>query len=181
MKKTITKDYWKYDYISITVKKENAEEIIHSYGVFGYHEIEREEDKFYHDLFHCTLKRSHYLPNKDRLQFLQVQYEGLMNERARLIYRKRYKSRVYLLTALFGSILALVSGIVTSIICSSIIGTILGVVLSVASLPALIISSKKYYSIRKIETENFNNKLREIENQLSAVLNEAEELLGGKE
>ena len=93
MKFNVEKDYWNYDYITLTVKRKNIDEVIRSYGAFLWKEIARKEDRQYYDILHVMLKRPHKIKDKDRLQLLQVKYEAMLNKRAYLDNKKYTKSQ----------------------------------------------------------------------------------------
>lgn len=76
------KDYWRYDYLNISVKRENAQELVSSYLVLGWKELSSSEDKVYGDILHYTFFRERNVKNKDRLQYLQVGLERGLNARA---------------------------------------------------------------------------------------------------
>lgn len=76
------KDYWRYDYLNISVKRENAQELVSSYEVLGWKELSFSEDKVYGDILHYSFFRERQIKNKDRLQYLQVGLERGLNARA---------------------------------------------------------------------------------------------------
>ena len=109
MKTFMTGDYNEYDHLRLTVKKDKVNEVVSAYNAFLFEEVERGEDKRYSDVFHLDLKRPHKIPNKDKLQYLQVQYEWAINKRAKAENEKHYKSQSILSIAITFSALAVFS------------------------------------------------------------------------
>ncbi len=88
------KDYNKYDYLEIIVKKENSEEIITAYSSFLWQKLFEKEDRRYNDVVHLTFKRDINIANKDRLALMQVYYETALNKRAGIKFNKHSKSKI---------------------------------------------------------------------------------------
>lgn len=78
------KDYNKYDYLSASVKSENADQMQIRYVDFGWELIERIPHSKYYDIEIMTFRRDRKIKNKDKLQYLQVVMEHKINEIARL-------------------------------------------------------------------------------------------------
>lgn len=180
MKERTEKDYANFDYLSLTVKKESAEEVVASYGVFCWEEIERRADKQYSDILHITFKRVHKIENKDRLQYLQVEYESHLNKRSAIKIRKHYKSNMIISTALallgcflFG-IIALVFFIKSTL--SIVLGSVL--IAIEAGLSVLLI-----YIVRKLRRKErvvFDDTTNKLNKDINKILAEAVCLTGEK-
>jgi len=93
-------DYNEFDQISLVLKKDVMELMLSYYAEFGWREYERYEDKRYIDLVHLTLVRPHRIPNKDKLQLLQVRLEFEVNSLARERRNKHSGSLIVGLTLL---------------------------------------------------------------------------------
>jgi hypothetical protein len=52
---------------------------MYCYEALGWREEKREEDRQYYDMKYLVLSRPHNIPNKDRLQYLQVKMETKLN------------------------------------------------------------------------------------------------------
>ena len=57
MKKEINKDYWNYDYLDLTVKKDKVDELISTYNSFRWEQTDMWWDKQYSDIIHLSFKR----------------------------------------------------------------------------------------------------------------------------
>ena len=57
MKKEINKDYWNYDYLDLTVKKDKVDELISTYNAFRWEQTDMWWDKQYSDIIHLSFKR----------------------------------------------------------------------------------------------------------------------------
>lgn len=178
MKEKVTKDYSNYDYITLTVKKDKAEEVITSYGAFRWEEINRVSDKVYGDIIHVTFKRVHNIHDKDALQYLQVLYESRLNERSLLDNRKHHKS----------SIISSVIGLFTMLLfCLS-----LSLIFFVENLIACIFSGallllcsiitvffvKFIRRLRNKEKSIFDFKINKINAEINDILSKSKELTG---
>jgi hypothetical protein len=92
-------DYNEYDSLSILIKKKESSAILSYYKSFGWEEYERRDDKRYFDILHIKLKRRHKIPNKDRLQFLQVEMENVLNTFS--VFRKKRHLRSFISSLFF--------------------------------------------------------------------------------
>jgi Flp pilus assembly protein TadB len=73
------RDYNNFDYLSISVKIDELDKILYCYKVLGWKERKREDDRDEEDMKYIALFRPHAIANKDRLQYLQVRMESLLN------------------------------------------------------------------------------------------------------
>ena len=150
-----TRDYEKYDYIEIIVKKENVDEVVSSYGKFLWKEISRKEDRRYSDVLHVSFYRAHNIENKDRLQLLQVYYEFALNERAELNEKKHHKSRagicnlIFFATCILAGLWRLIFYFKNPIIFGC------GIFLTLGVLFFAVFFGKKLKKLHKLENEKF--------------------------
>lgn len=171
-------DYWKYDYLSVTVKIEKAEELIARYATFQWEETERKEDRHYGDIIHIAYRRKHRLPHKDRLQLLQVCMETLLNDLSRIENTKHSKSTAFgLITGTMGSALA-AGGVTLAVLYPSVPTVIGGVAAVLAGAALLTLSGFRLAKIRAKEKKLFARKAEEIQREIEAVCQEAEALKG---
>ena len=174
-------DYNNYDQINLTVKRQNADEVILSYGAFLWEKIEEKEDKQYHDILHLSFIRPHKIPNKDRLQLLQVHYEHFINERAVAENKKHAKSQALLATAgVLGisAILGLIALIFYLTTTFAIVGAMAFIVLQSTLLVFLVLKAKGTMAKEK---ENFIFKREELHGYIEKILLEAKALTGAKD
>ena len=179
MKKTDSPDFEKYDTLSLVLKKEELVRMLGFYESFGWREYERLEDSKYFDIAHVRLFREHKIPNKDRLQLLQVKMETKINAFASARRKKHSKSvsiavafAVFgLLVFLFGMRLAFeaeklfVFGISLSAV---------GLVIPLALIPAVKKCAEK-------ENKRFASCFKTLAADMSRILSAAEKLYGGDE
>lgn len=180
MKENLYLDYHNYDQINLTVKKQNADEVILSYGNFLWDLTSKKEDKLYHDILHLSFSRLHKIPNKDRLQLLQIKYEQSINDRVVMERSAHDKSRATFsivialcMCALFG-ILLLAFDIRGSLY---VIGGIFTVIVILAFAVFLFIKARK---ISVKESENLKLKNQNIEVDIQNILSEAKLIAGVK-
>lgn len=170
MSKKSQKDYWNYDYINIIVKSKNAYEVSRSYAIFGWEEIDRVPDKHYIDVLNLSFKRKRRIAQKDRLQFLQVAYEKLINKRSEIEFNLHNKS--YFLISI-SSLIFLVLTFAFLFAVKSLIGIISQVLLciSIVFLTAFSIGAYKLIkSVRKKEKLNGNEQMNKINREIDEIL-----------
>lgn len=103
------KDISNYDYLSVSVKTDIEEEMVSRYEKFGWEKIQRTDHKRFSDIAEITFRRAHKIPDKDRLQYLQVRMETAVNNLAKCGRDKHAGSVCFGLSfGLFGG--ALVAG-----------------------------------------------------------------------
>jgi hypothetical protein len=131
------RDYNNFDYLSVSVKSEELDKILYCYKILGWKEMRREDDRDDADMKYLTLYRAHLIANKDRLQYLQVRMESLLNSFAAIRTKCHEKSAVgaiitglfaYLLLAgglclllLLGGALPLIFGIICFVLCAALL------------------------------------------------------------
>ncbi len=170
-------DYNEYDSISLALKENESERMLAYYKAFGWEEYEMREDKRYFDIVHIKLKRRHKIPNKDRLQLLQVKMESAVNRFALARKNKHSKSIIAGLTLGVFAIVFLTVGIKLfaeqALMPLSAAFFIVGIALSVAIVPVV-------KSIVKKEKQSFAVKFKEMTSEISRIIFSAEKLYGGK-
>ncbi|MBQ9734911.1 MAG: hypothetical protein IJV95_03520 [Clostridia bacterium] len=171
-------DYHNYDQINLTVKRQNADEVILSYGAFLWEKIEEKEDKRYHDILHLSFTRPHKIPNKDRLQLLQVHYETAVNERALLDGKKHRASQALLSTGLVLLLSVMLGVVALSFYLVSLYAVLGGVAFTVIQASLCVLVFVKVRKIRKKENQKFEDKKAEIEKSIDFILSEAMAITG---
>ncbi len=175
------KDHDKYDYIDIIVKKENADEVVSSYGKFLWKELYRKEDKSYSDVIHVSFYRARDIQNKDRLQLLQVYYEFALNEKAELMEKKHHKSKAGICNLIVFSLCLFVGIWWLIFYLNNLAFYIVGVALTliIAGLDAFF--GKKLKNLYKKENQRFKLQEDEIKERIDDIFNEVESLTKEKE
>lgn len=90
----MNKNYKDFDYQTVVVKKDKAEDVTNRYKNFGWNVCEKKHGH-YENLIEISFKRKHKITNKDDLQFLQVNYEHYLNREGRLARHKHTKSLIF--------------------------------------------------------------------------------------
>ena len=88
----ISKDHDNYDYLSVSLKSAYSDRIIKCYLALGWKGVHAEEDKDYADMKYVLFSRPHKFPNKDRLQYIQVRMEHILNGASEHAFRRHKKS-----------------------------------------------------------------------------------------
>ena len=112
----ITKDHDNFDYLSVSLKSEHADMLMKCYRALGWKAALTEDDKDYADMKYVLFSRPHNVSNKDRLQYIQVRMESLLNASSeRSIKRHRKSTALAVLLGIFG-LLFLASGLCLALI-----------------------------------------------------------------
>ena len=112
----ITKDHDNFDYLSVSLKSEHADMLIKCYRALGWKAAHTEDDKDYADMKYVLFSRPHNTPNKDRLQYIQVRMESLLNKSSEhSINRHRKSTALAVLFGIFG-LLFLAGGLCLALI-----------------------------------------------------------------
>lgn len=173
-------DYQNYDYLDIIVKKDSADEIALWYGRLLWSEYQRKEDKLYNDIVHVSFSRPHKIPNKDRLQLLQVYYENILNEKAYKSKDKHAKSEALIVTTVVLSIV-LVLGLGALVFWVKNLFAYLGAGLLFGLLcVGVACSFKAIKKLRKKENLNFEKLCAKYNDEIDKIMDEISILTEGK-
>lgn len=170
------KDYQNYDYLDIIVKTENEQEVVNAYSTFLWEKIQKKEDKQYNDVVHFSFRRPHKLPNKDRLQLLQVYYEFALNNLSDIKIKKHSKSKVRICNLSFFSVALLFGAGVFIYFLKSTLALILGGVFALGVIGAVIPLS---FAIKKLyikENNVYQIRKGQLEKEIQEVLLEVKSL-----
>ncbi len=180
MKKRQEKDYWNYDYIDLSVKTDSADEVVSSYNTFGWQETDRFADKQYKDVLHLSFKRERKITDKDRLQYLQVSYEMLLNKRNTREYKMHDKSSLVLTLLCVLIVGVLISGCLILSRFNSLISNVVSSALIIVGTVGGLLAIKLNRKMRKQEKAKYLNYARKINGQISDVLLKVRAIRGNK-
>lgn len=170
-------DYNEYDSISLALKEDEAERMLSFYEAFGWEVYEKSEDKRYFDIVHIKLKRRHKIPNKDRLQLLQVKMEMAVNRFALARKNKHSKSVICGLTLGLFPLIFIALGILLIIKQLLIPISVVLFVAAVASVFAIVPLLK---TMLKKENQAFAQKFKEMTSEISRIIFSAKNIYGGE-
>ena len=166
-------DYNEYDSLSVLIKRKESSAILSYYNSFGWEEYERRDDRRYFDIIHIKLKRRHKIPNKDRLQLLEIEMENAINRLAVLRGKKHWR------TVAFAVLLSILSLFIAAIGVSLVLYKLspLGVsLIALAVLPsffALPLLRKNFDS----ENKAYASKFKETTATIGRIIAKAERLI----
>ena len=169
-------DFHKHDKLVITLRKSLRQQILSAYEVFKWKEVQSKDDVEFGDIEHVTLVRPHKIPNKDRVQYLQVCFEKHLDKISSLYTYKNTKSAVISSVLSILVILAILGGIFLIASCSGFLGILgyvfcgVGIVVPLSLLPVFI-------KIRRKENRAFEQKSKDILDMTDGILQEVKELL----
>ncbi len=171
------RDYKNFDYIDVIVKKQNEQEIIDGYLSFLWQKIEQKEDRRYNDIVHLSFKREIDIPNKDRLQLLEVYYETALNKRAEIQIKKHSKSKWAIFSLAFFSLAGLFLIGVFIYFLKSIMSIALGGVIALLGLALDIFFTKRIRKKFLSENIDYENKILLVNNEIKDILSNANNLI----
>ncbi len=167
------RDYKNFDYLDVIVKKQNEQEIVDGYLSFLWQKFDAKEDKRYNDIVHLSFKRDIVVPNKDRLQLLQVYYETALNKRAEIEFNKHSKSIVAICNLAFFSLAGLFLVGVFIYFLKSLISVAIGGVVALFILAMDIFLASKIKKNFLSENISYQTKISQVENDINQILSNA--------
>ena len=176
-------DYHSFDKMEIAVKTNKEKRLIKDYALFGFTVVDRYADKIYSDVAHVTFTRPHKIPNKDKLQLMQIYYENYINDESELEKNKHTKSGTFAASAfLSGQMKITVDGkmfvLVIFIFATPIIINVIGYVLAALSVAVVVLMLTRIRKLVRKENEDFKFKTDAVKRNINFVLNLAKELTG---
>lgn len=167
---------YKYDYLTITFTTDKVDEMIKIYKDFLWEEVSKAKNKDYEDMYYVTLRRPHFIKNKDRLQYLQVVMEDKINNLGKQGSTRHFNSILF--SSLSGAIILFALILSLYVICTinnTLWVTLCGV-LGVTSIILIPFIVKRTIKIVKKENEKFNLATTIFNNQLDSILKEVKML-----
>lgn len=170
-------DYNKYDILDIYAKEEKVETITKCYESFCWELIEKKENSKYADTVELTFIRPHKIPQKDYLQYTQIEMENTLNAIGKLDRTKYAKSTCISLILGLLSTLLLSIGIRSfflNLIIKGVILTIIGIIGCLTTTIGAIKLHRLDETRFKLESERLNSTLKDIcQNVNKVVKNDA--------
>ena len=175
----LIKNHNDFDYITLFVKKDMAEEIKQSYLHFEWSVFEEKENNRYEDILDITFSRPHKIKNKDDLQILQMYTEDGFNRLGKLEKNKHTKTLTTALTTEVIGFFLFICGLLTALnllpfgyfwisLASAIIGG-LSMIAGAIILPF----------VHKKEKANYIETKQRLHEEIKAVHKRVESLKGG--
>ena len=175
------KDFLNFDYQTIILKKEKADEVIESYSCFGWKVTEKTQHKQYENLIEVEFSRPHFIANKDELQFLQVNMECDINAHGKLERNKNSKTTS--IAVCFGLLFSylLTSGFLCFFNPYLSQPILLGIIFILLSLAIAIPVPFWGIKLHKKETTKFNEQEKLYKEKIANYCKQAKKLIGGKD
>ena len=166
-------DYNKHDKLVIVIKKALKKQILSAYSFFKWEEVQSKRFLHLKMFEQVVLIRPHNIPNKDRVQYLQVCFERQLDKLSKSYTFKNLKSILLGLFLCVFSFLSILFGVILMVENYLALGGVI-IALAVVSLFCFSVFIAK---IRRKENKAFNYKSQTILQQSEKVLQEAKELL----
>lgn len=177
----ISKDYKNYDYISVSVKEKQAEELEQTYAAFSWECVTREEHKRYSDIVNYTFRRPHKIKNKDELQFLQVAAEEELNARDKRERNKHARSTAFGLIFGIAGVALILSGLALAVQLGGAGAIVCGILLALAGIAACVCFAFASIKIFKKENAEYEIKTEKSVETSRELLLKAKSLAGETE
>ncbi|MGN0818066.1 MAG: hypothetical protein ACI4L9_03760 [Candidatus Coproplasma sp.] len=170
------RDFKNYDYLTVSVKSAQLENILECYYALGWREVKREDDRDYYDMKYIALRRPHKIPNKDRLQLLQVRMETGVNTISSVHARRHQKSGVACSVMLFFALGLLALGLWFFLGLQGEYGTIFGIVCCALFGALTIASAVTVLALHKPEERASAKKIAQTLKDIQTLVAEARSL-----
>ena len=167
---------YKYDYLTITFTTEKVDEMIKIYNDFLWEEVSKAKNKDYEDVYYVTLRRPHFIENKDRLQYLQVVMEEKINKLGKQGATKHFNSVLF--SSLTGAIILFALALSLYVICTinnTLLIALCGVLgaTSILVIPFII---RRTIKLVKKENERFYSATTTCNSQINDIISEVKSL-----
>ncbi len=172
----LIKDHDNFDYLSVSLKREYSKMIMKCYHALGWKDEHTEADKDYADMKYVLFSRPHNMPNKDRLQYIQVRMESILNRASeRSIKRHSKSTALAVLLGIFG-LLFVAAGLCLALILPQLLVKICGYIC--VGLGGILLLGLIYplTKVRKDENKRLKTTLEEDFIQFEKFVREAVEL-----
>lgn len=173
-------DFRNTDFLKVAVKREKLRELEQRYACFGWTETECVDDKLYDNITELTFCRPHKIPEKDRLQLLQVDMEMAMNEFSKTERNKHSVSTAISLTIGTFAAVFIIGGILLILLLSSVWSISSGILMMLIGALSIALLIPHIIKMRKREEERFEKILLESERVIERCCADASALTGIK-
>lgn len=167
----------RYDNLAVAVKTVSSEELSRYYLIFQWEQIDSYDDVRYDDVKHISYRRKHRLPNKDRLQYLQVCMEAEFNNMGKYKRNKNARETAIGLCVGLGGSGLLTVGILLIVFLLSVPAIICGAALAVLGVGVLIVLYPLIKSTKKREENRFIRLKSESKRKIDLICQEVKAMM----
>lgn len=158
-------DYNKYDILDIYAKEDRVETITKCYESFCWELIEKNENNKYADTIELTFIRPHIIPQKDYLQYTQIEMENTLNSIGKLDRTKYSKSTAL---SLFLGLLSLIFILIGShLIFNNLV--VYGISLIIMGVIGCVITTVIAIKLHKLDDNQYKNNRQNLEHTLETI------------
>lgn len=163
-------DYNNYDKIDVYAKKFKTETIVSCYESFGWKLVNISDNDKYEDLNDITFVRPHKIPNKDFLQYNQIEMENILNKMGKLEKNKHSVTTIVgLCLGLFAMSMAILA--IYFFRLGTISNNIYGIICSVLCVLGCCAEGTATLKVSKKESLRYSQKYTELETELNNICN----------
>jgi hypothetical protein len=175
------RDINNFDYLSVSVKSEQLDRIMHCYRSLGWSEVKREDDRQYYDMKYVLLSRPHKIRNKDRLQYLQVKMETKINAISQIRVKRHIGSTCVTIGLCVFMFLFALSGILAYFLLSGTMATVSCFALCSCAFACLLFEFFPFLIMRKSEVKKCNGAIKNNLRAIDGYIAEARTLCDSEE
>ena len=161
-------DYNKHDKLVIVIKKTLKKQILSAYSFFKWKEVQSKKFLHLKGVEQIVLIRPHNIPNKDKVQYLQVCFERQLERVSKLYTFKNLKSIIFGL----GVCILCFALILTGVITASALISLLGILAFILTVPVIFKLRKKENQIFRVKSQKILQESEEILQQVKVLLEE---------
>lgn len=171
------RNYDEFDYMRVQVKNDFFDRVISSYASFGWEVFEVNEDESFFDTRDVTLRRKHFLKDKDRLQLYQTYMDSAYSNLNR-VQKHRYSTSTIVglsvgLVALAIACVAIFLAATTSNLALRIITIVVACLAGLVMLVLLFLVRR----IRKQEEVAFTKNVAKLKREIEDMCSKAKQIL----
>lgn len=171
------RDIYNYDYITLSIRPDREEEVLREYKCFAWEPYERRQRGKKSVL--VVLRRPHDIPEKDRLQLLQINMEKAQDDVIKYSKRKHTFIKVFAIYLWGFGLISILFGLSVAANGQNAAVIIIGTLFAMLGLAVIILTGAFFKKLIRSEIRNFETRTEIAAEDMAAALKEAERLTNG--
>ena len=171
------RDIYNYDYISMSISSDREEEVLSEYKCFAWELYERKQRGKKSVL--VVLRRPHNIPDKDRLQLLQINMEKAQDDVIKYSKRRHTFVKLFAMYMLGFGLAGILFGLSVAANGGNAAVIIIGTLFAMVGLAVIIMTGAFFTKLLRAERIGFEARTEIAAADMAAALKEAEKLTNG--
>lgn len=171
------KDIYNYDYITLSIRPDREEEVLREYKCFAWEPYERKRRGKKYVL--VVLRRPHNIPDKDRLQLLQINMEKAQDDVIKYSRHKHTFIKVFAIYLWGFGLISILFGLSVAANGQNAAVIIIGTLFAMLGLAVIILTGAFFKKLIRSEIRNFEARTEIAAEDMAAALKEAEKITNG--